>query len=110
MQAYHLSGDGQTASQQPSKLPYAGSTPALRSNSQGRPFLGRLFYFKKVLTLHYMCATFLFMSSPTSIRLTKAGTELWKQLSEALGLKRSAVMELAIRELAKKNGIKGEAK
>jgi hypothetical protein len=45
------------------------------------------------------------MSSPTSIRLGEAGIDLLVRLSQLLGLKRSAVIELAIRELAKRHKI-----
>ena len=44
-----------------------------------------------------------FMSSPTSIRIGEAGLNLLVQLSRVLGLKRSAVIELALRELARKH-------
>ena len=43
------------------------------------------------------------MSSPTSIRIGEAGLNLLVQISRVLGLKRSAVIELALRELARKH-------
>ena len=48
------------------------------------------------------------MSSPSSFRLSDQALRLVVLISEALGLKRSAVLELAIRELARRNKIKDE--
>lgn len=45
------------------------------------------------------------MNEPTSFRLSEAAVNLIAKLAESLGLKRSAVMELAIRELAKKHKV-----
>lgn len=42
------------------------------------------------------------MNSPTSFRLSDEAVRLIDDLSEMLGLKRSAVVELALRELAGK--------
>lgn len=48
------------------------------------------------------------MNAPTSFRLSETALKLLDRLSSLLGLKRSAVMELALRELAKKHGARGE--
>jgi hypothetical protein len=64
-----------------------------------------LFYCKKKLTFVMRMRYIALMSSPTSIRLGEAGVDLLVKLSKLLGLKRSAVIELAIRELAKRHKI-----
>ena len=43
---------------------------------------------------------------PTSIRLSEDGKRLRKELAKKLGLSESAVVELAIRRLAKMEGVK----
>lgn len=48
------------------------------------------------------------MSNPMSFRLSDTALTLLARLCSALGLKRSGVLELAIRELAKKHGVKEE--
>jgi predicted DNA-binding protein len=45
-------------------------------------------------------------SKPTSIRLSEEARRLRKALAERMGVSESAVLELAIRELAEKKGIK----
>jgi len=45
-------------------------------------------------------------SPPTSIRLTDDAMQLKKMLAQKLGISGSAVLELAIRELAEKKGVK----
>ena len=45
------------------------------------------------------------MSEPTSFRLSEAAVNLIAKLAESLGLKRSAVIELAVRELARKHKV-----
>jgi predicted transcriptional regulator len=45
------------------------------------------------------------MNAPTSFRLSETALKLLDRLSSLLGLKRSAVMELALRELAKKHKV-----
>jgi hypothetical protein len=45
-------------------------------------------------------------NNPTNFRLTDVCLRLIAGLSEALGLKRSAVIELSVRELAKKHGVR----
>jgi hypothetical protein len=47
------------------------------------------------------------MNAPTSFRLSETALMLLDRLSTLLGLKRSAVMELALRELAKKHDARG---
>lgn len=42
----------------------------------------------------------------TSIRLTKEGKQIVDRLSKRLGIDKSSVLELAIRELAKKENVK----
>ncbi len=44
----------------------------------------------------------------TSIRFSETATILLKLLSERLGISQSAVVELAIRRLAKQEGIRSE--
>ena len=44
------------------------------------------------------------VTTPTSFRLSEAATELLESLSSQFGLKRSGVVELALRELAEKHG------
>jgi hypothetical protein len=46
------------------------------------------------------------MNAPTSFRLSETALKLLDRLSSLLGLKRSAVMELALRELAKKHKVR----
>ena len=46
------------------------------------------------------------MSNPTSFRLSDTALALLDRLCSALGLKRSAVLELALRELAKKHKVR----
>jgi hypothetical protein len=43
---------------------------------------------------------------PTRVRLSDAAKRLQKLLSEKLGVSQAAVLELAIRELAKREGVK----
>lgn len=43
---------------------------------------------------------------PFSVRLTKDAQQLVKDLEKVTGLKRSSVVETAIRELAAKHGVK----
>lgn len=42
---------------------------------------------------------------PTSIRLTPEGLRLLKALAEKLGISQAAVMELALRRMAAKEGV-----
>lgn len=44
--------------------------------------------------------------APTSVRLSAEAERLRDALAERLGVSKSAVLELAIRELAKKNGMR----
>jgi len=44
--------------------------------------------------------------SPTSFRLSTVALRIILLLAESLGLSRTAVVEMAVRELAKKNGVK----
>ena len=46
------------------------------------------------------------MNAPTSFRLSETAVALLESLSSLLGLKRSAVMELALRELARKHRVR----
>lgn len=54
-----------------------------------------------------MCATINGMKQnfATSFRLSEKALELLKALEQDSGLKRSAVIELALRDLAKKRGL-----
>jgi predicted transcriptional regulator len=45
--------------------------------------------------------------TPTSIRLSDDAQHLRDVLAESLGVSKAAVVELAIRELAKKHGLRG---
>ena len=47
------------------------------------------------------------MSNPMSFRLSDTALTLLDRLCSALGLKRSGVLELALRELAKKHDVRG---
>ena len=47
-------------------------------------------------------------SPPTSIRLSEEASLLRKLLAQRLGVSEAAVLELAIRKLAKEEGIKQE--
>ena len=61
------------------------------------------FSLDNVVRVHYV----VFMNAPTSFRLSETALTLLDRLHSLLGLKRSAVMELALRELAKKHDVRG---
>ena len=44
-------------------------------------------------------------SNPSSVRLSDEGKDLQTSLAEHLGISKSAVLELALRKLAKQEGI-----
>ena len=46
--------------------------------------------------------------NPTAIRFTPKARELLEGLAEHLGVTKTAVMEMAIRKLAQKEGIQGK--
>ncbi len=48
------------------------------------------------------------MKKATSFRLSEKATNLQQRLSDALGISLTAILELAIRDLAKKHGVKDE--
>jgi predicted transcriptional regulator len=58
------------------------------------------------LFLYRIYDTFTFMSNPMSFRLSDTALTLLDRLCSALGLKRSGVLELALRELAKKHKVR----
>lgn len=45
-------------------------------------------------------------SKPSTIRLTEEGKQLRKLLAKKLGISESAIVELSIREMAEKRGVK----
>ncbi len=45
---------------------------------------------------------------PTSVRLSDEAQRIRDELAEHLGVNKTAVLEMAIRELAKKNGLRGK--
>jgi predicted transcriptional regulator len=59
-----------------------------------------------LLTTYRNSDTFLLMSNPMSFRLSDTALTLLDRLCSALGLKRSGVLELALRELAKKHKVR----
>lgn len=48
-------------------------------------------------------------SPPTSVRLSAEGRGLLRRLSRALGVSQASVMELALRTLARREGVKSES-
>lgn len=48
----------------------------------------------------------IYMNAPTSFRLSETALALLDRLSSLLGLKRSAITELALRELARKHKVR----
>jgi len=62
-------------------------------------------YFRKIYIMKNMKN-----KNPTTIRFTPTARELVKKLSESLGVTRSAVIEMSIREKAKREGISQDAK
>jgi hypothetical protein len=65
--------------------------------------LTSIFLIDNVSQLRYIS----FMSNPMSFRLSDTALTLLDSLCSALGLKRSGVLELALRELAKKHNVRG---
>lgn len=48
------------------------------------------------------------MKKSTSLRLSKVAHDLLSKLSDIMGVSKTAVIELAIRDLAKRKGVKCE--
>lgn len=53
-----------------------------------------------------VCATISSMKQPTSFRLSEQALRLLKLLADAKGVSQAAVIEMAIREMAQKDGVK----